>query len=534
MLFIATTAFCWLGESKTMVATHIFSLKIEEEGQPTRIFAEAVEQYAQLGLRTLCLAWRDLEEEEYHEWSLLFKEANSSLVDREWRVAEVCQRIEHGFEIIGVAAIEDRLQDAVPETIETLRKAGINFWMLTGDKQNTAIQIARSCNFVSPEPKGQLLLINGRTDDEVGQSLERVLLTMRITNTELKDVAFVVDGWALEIVLKHYRKAFTELAILSRTAICCRVTPSQKAQSSSASMVKGVRITGDSIIETAAVEMGDLREMMQNLVIEVEENAISCSIGGLKTEFNIAVKITKPSSLSQAYKSARMQEAYLFAMRQHSSNSFQVNARKFADQKYSNSKGILPTPSNITSGFSKGVNKRTLSIEEMNDKRARGLYYFCNDKYMPGHKCNNSKQLYLLVVDESEDLDESQIEQDGEVQEEQGDQLDLGQPVEHMEISMHALNGSLGFRTLKVTVYHSKMELHILIDTRSSHNFIDPDLVSKLGCEVNPIKSEVVVAANGSMQVDKMTTITWLLQGVEFCADFLLLPLGSCGVVLGV
>ncbi|OIT36174.1 PREDICTED: phospholipid-transporting ATPase 2 [Nicotiana attenuata] len=199
-------------------------------GQQTRTFAEAVEQYAQLGLRTLCLAWRDLEEEEYHEWSLLFKEANSSLVDREWRVAEVCQRIEHGFEIIGVAAIEDRLQDGVPETIETLRKAGINFWMLTGDKQNTAIQIARSCNFVSPEPKGQLLLINGRTEDEVGQSLERVLLTMRITNAEPKDVAFVVDGWALEIVLKHYRKAFTELAILARTAICCRVTPSQKAQ----------------------------------------------------------------------------------------------------------------------------------------------------------------------------------------------------------------------------------------------------------------------------------------------------------------
>lgn len=54
-------------------------------GQQTRTFAEAVEQYAQLGLRTLCLAWRDLEEEEYHEWSLLFKEANSSLVDREVR-----------------------------------------------------------------------------------------------------------------------------------------------------------------------------------------------------------------------------------------------------------------------------------------------------------------------------------------------------------------------------------------------------------------------------------------------------------------
>ncbi|KAK2424610.1 ATPase E1-E2 type family protein / haloacid dehalogenase hydrolase family protein [Trifolium repens] len=199
-------------------------------GQQTRHLIEAVEQYAHLGLRTLCLAWRELKKDEYQDWSLMFKEASSTLVDREWRVAEVCQRVEHDLEILGVTAIEDRLQDGVPETIETLRKAGINFWMLTGDKQNTAIQIALSCNFISPEPKGQLLLIDGKTEDEVCRSLERVLRTMRITTSEPKDVAFVVDGWALEIALKHYRKAFTELAVLSRTAICCRVTPSQKAQ----------------------------------------------------------------------------------------------------------------------------------------------------------------------------------------------------------------------------------------------------------------------------------------------------------------
>ncbi|GAB4859580.1 Alanine aminotransferase 2, variant 2 [Ancistrocladus abbreviatus] len=199
-------------------------------GQQIRIFSDAVEQYAQLGLRTLCLAWRELEEDDYREWSLVFREASSTLVDREWRIAEVCQRIEHDLEILGVTAIEDRLQDGVPETIETLRKAGINFWMLTGDKQNTAVQIGLSCNFISPEPKGQLLLINGRTNDEVCRSLERILLTMRITTTEPRDVAFIIDGWALEIALKYYKRAFTELAVLSKTAICCRVTPSQKAQ----------------------------------------------------------------------------------------------------------------------------------------------------------------------------------------------------------------------------------------------------------------------------------------------------------------
>lgn len=52
-------------------------------GQQTRHFIEAVEQYAHLGLRTLCLAWRELKKDEYQDWSLMFKEANSTLVDRE-------------------------------------------------------------------------------------------------------------------------------------------------------------------------------------------------------------------------------------------------------------------------------------------------------------------------------------------------------------------------------------------------------------------------------------------------------------------
>lgn len=209
-----------------------------------------------------------------------------------------------------------------------------------------------------------------------------------------------------------------------------------------------------------------------------------------------------------------------------------MGAKRFMNQRIGNNKPLLSTPGTNTSSFSKALNRRTLSIEEMNEKRAKGLYYFCNEKYMPGNKCKNSKQLYLLEVEELEEGQDSMQEQGGELQEEQNEQLELGPPVEHMEISMHALNGSLGFRTLKVTGYHSKMALHILIDTGSFHNFIDPDLVKQLGCEVKSIKPEMVAVANGSMRVDKMTSVTWLLQGAEFSADFLLLPLGSCGVVL--
>ncbi|KAJ7548944.1 hypothetical protein O6H91_07G034100 [Diphasiastrum complanatum] len=198
--------------------------------QPTRVVADAVEFFSKLGLRTMCLAWKELNEDEYLNWSIKCKDASSSVIEREWKMAECCQLMETNLELLGVTAIEDKLQEGVPDTIETLRKAGINFWMLTGDKHTTAVQIALSCNFVLPEPAGQLLHVQGSTPEEIAISLERVLCTMHTLSTEAKDVAFVIDGWALEMALKHNYEAFTKLATSCRTAICCRVTPSQKAQ----------------------------------------------------------------------------------------------------------------------------------------------------------------------------------------------------------------------------------------------------------------------------------------------------------------
>ncbi|PHT74622.1 hypothetical protein T459_21899 [Capsicum annuum] len=105
-------------------------------------------------------------------------------------------------------------------------------------------------------------------------------------------------------------------------------------------------------------------------------------------------------------------------------------------------------------------------------------------------------------------------------------EVEMTNTMEQLEISIHDLNGSFGYRTLKVTGYHFKKPLHILIDTGSSHNFIDPELVQQLGCPIRSVLLEKVVAANGNdMQVDKMCTISWLLQGAEFSVDFLLLPL---------
>lgn len=49
---------------------------------------------------------------------------------------------------LGATGIEDRLQDGVPETIANLRQAGLQIWVLTGDKQETAVNIAYACKLL--------------------------------------------------------------------------------------------------------------------------------------------------------------------------------------------------------------------------------------------------------------------------------------------------------------------------------------------------------------------------------------------------
>ncbi|VAH15814.1 unnamed protein product [Triticum turgidum subsp. durum] len=103
---------------------------------------EHLEQFGSAGLRTLCLAYRDLSMDQYKSWNEKFVQAKSSLRDRDKKLDEVAELIEKDLVLIGCTAIEDKLQEGVPACIETLSAAGIKIWVLTGDKMETAINIA--------------------------------------------------------------------------------------------------------------------------------------------------------------------------------------------------------------------------------------------------------------------------------------------------------------------------------------------------------------------------------------------------------
>lgn len=101
-----------------------------------------LDTFANEGLRTLTLAYRVVSEGEYDSWVTRYQDALASIEDREGEIERVSDEVEQGLLLLGATAIEDKLQDGVPEAIADLKKAGIKIWVLTGDKLETAIGLS--------------------------------------------------------------------------------------------------------------------------------------------------------------------------------------------------------------------------------------------------------------------------------------------------------------------------------------------------------------------------------------------------------
>jgi len=80
-------------------------------------------------------------EDEYQPWSERYHEATVARDDRDAKIEAVADELERDLRLLGATAIEDRLQDGVPEAIADLKHAGIKIWVATGDKLETAIGV---------------------------------------------------------------------------------------------------------------------------------------------------------------------------------------------------------------------------------------------------------------------------------------------------------------------------------------------------------------------------------------------------------
>lgn len=131
-----------------------------------------LERFAGVGLRTLCLAKKDLDEDTYAKWEKHFHQAVTAIDNREEKVDKCYEMIEQNLQLLGATAIEDKLQDDVPKTIANLISANIKVWVLTGDKQETAINIGFSCELLNDEMT-EIFVIDGVYPEEVDKQLRR-------------------------------------------------------------------------------------------------------------------------------------------------------------------------------------------------------------------------------------------------------------------------------------------------------------------------------------------------------------------------
>ncbi|EMP28219.1 Putative phospholipid-transporting ATPase FetA [Chelonia mydas] len=164
---------------------------------------------------------------------------------------------ERDMTLLGATAIEDKLQQGVPETIAILTLANIKIWVLTGDKQETAVNIGYSCKMLTDDMT-EVFIVTGHTVLEVREELRKAREKMMDSSRSMGngfscqeklsssssasrlasvleaiagEYALVINGHSLAHALEaDMELEFLETACACKAVICCRVTPLQKAQ----------------------------------------------------------------------------------------------------------------------------------------------------------------------------------------------------------------------------------------------------------------------------------------------------------------
>ncbi|KAL7668534.1 hypothetical protein ACOME3_009232 [Neoechinorhynchus agilis] len=220
---------------------------------------EHMTKFGTIGLRTLCLAKKRIDNKEYEIWNKNFTAAALSLEDREAKLSKVYNEIETDLELMGATAIEDKLQQGVSGVIVNLMRAEIRIWVLTGDKMETAINIGLSCRLLSDAM--DLHTLEGENADDLALQLTNLkeYMTAKVrqmysyydtfpwdwleftkslgekinspSDGFFDGFALAISGNALLYALDpKCERNFVDIACFCKAVICCRVTPSQKAQ----------------------------------------------------------------------------------------------------------------------------------------------------------------------------------------------------------------------------------------------------------------------------------------------------------------
>ncbi len=206
-------------------------LEYDEHGEVAdwrhQALGQVIHDFSSKGLRTLVYGYKRISQAQYDAFARDLKEAQSAQRDRTVAVRNVYTQLEQDFNILAATGIEDKLQDGVFETIRAVRKAGISIWMLTGDKKETALTIARAAGLI--ERPVTILDLSKKTPLEVETKIDDCLQHPELF---VDQTTLLINGKAVGHLMKYdeWKTKLHELCERCTAVIASRLSPIQKSQ----------------------------------------------------------------------------------------------------------------------------------------------------------------------------------------------------------------------------------------------------------------------------------------------------------------
>jgi len=228
-----------------------------------------LDKFAKKGLRTLMIAYKYLKEEEYINWNNKLEKVKKNVNHTEYQINKLYDEIEQNLFVLGATAIEDQLQDEVENILKSFLDIGIKVWMLTGDKLDTAHNIAVSCKLFVQKMKIYEIKNLGNIEN-LKSSLISILRDKIFYDNSIQK-GLLISSDELEMIFDNEKllNVFYEIVIRCKSVVCCRVSPKQKTK-----LVNLIKITDNSItmaIGDGANDMGMISEANIGIGIEGKE-----------------------------------------------------------------------------------------------------------------------------------------------------------------------------------------------------------------------------------------------------------------------
>ncbi|KAJ3684964.1 hypothetical protein LUZ61_014128 [Rhynchospora tenuis] len=252
-------------------------------------------------------------------------------------------------------------------------------------------------------------------------------------------------------------------------------------------------------------------------------------IEGLKEEIRYAVEILNPTTLNQAFSFARKAELNLDTVDKRSKSPF----RPWQPQVDKGTKGkeIVVHQRGEPSAIVPHHSNKELTREQM---RALKLCFYCKEKYTPGHKCAQ-KAIHSLQADEVSPEHHNEPLYIEYVRQSTPDINQSDDEIEHAMISMCIPNETTNFITLKFKGELDKVPIQILIDTGSTHSFINPSLINPDIRTISQTTPLLVRIANGTSMssTTKCEGVNFILQNHQLTGEVRLLDIQGYDMILG-